>query len=377
MPLGSGWVMLAALLAGSASASEWRVTGDLRSGVFASERVARDGDTRDLVEARARLRVAFAREVASGLGLRARVAGRYGSEQDEMRAYLRGYAPTRTGAELGDTTLDELHLEYAPDAGRWSLRAGRFQSRFELIGVASKSLDRNDSPNTEVNWTDGVHWRHQAMPGWQAHVVLQNNHRRGSSVVTRAPLDFSASDSRVSVFAGLEASKPAGPWVQRMIGLTWMPDALATDGVANPRRDDYVTLVARTALAWPTGSGEQRWLFGAELGHAPQTPGRAGPLGMDGAKMPGGNAWQLSATLEHLAPGHHLGLVIGRADAGWLLSPDFRNNDELAEIRYQWRINGALSFEARYRWRSELVVPDSAARSRVDRDAYARVTLKF
>jgi len=29
---------------------------------------------------------------------------------------------------------------------------------------------------------------------------------------------------------------------------------------------------------------------------------------------------------------------LGRADPGWLISPDFRNNEILSEVRYEWKI---------------------------------------
>lgn len=364
------------LLSAAATAGDWQASGDLRTGVFASEREARNGATSDVTEARARLRVALARKLAPGWRFRARVAGRYGTEQDGFDAYLRGYAPTATGTELGDTTLDELYLDYAPAGADWSLRVGRFQSKFELIGVAAKSLDRNDSPSTDISWTDGVHWRWRGLPGWQAHVVLQHNHREGPGTTARAPLDFRDGSSRVGLFAGLEATQPLGPLVQRMFAVTWLPDALARDGIALPAREDYLAFTARAAAAWPLGKDGMRWLLGAEVGHAPGTP-RGSVVGTGDPARAGGTAWQVSANLENFAPGHGVGVVYGRAEAGWLLSPDFRNNDALAEIRWQWKIDANLSAEARYRWREELAVPAVAAQARVDRDVYARITWKF
>jgi hypothetical protein len=75
-------------------------------------------------------------------------------------------------------------------------------------------------------------------------------------------------------------------------------------------------------------------------------------------------------------PKHHIGVVYGRADAGWLLSPDFRPNDRLAEIAYQWQFLPKTSMEARVRERRELEHP-AGTRERVDRDLYVRVTHKF
>jgi hypothetical protein len=372
------WMSAAAclLLLPTSVNAEWRGGGDMRGGYFASEREARTGLRSDDAGARVRLRL-FTEHVASPeWRFRARIAGRYGTDQHSMRVWLRGYTPTATGTRLGDTTLDEFHLTWAPSGADWTLRFGRFQSKFELMGVAGKSLDRNDSPNVDVSWTDGLHLQHRVGRGWRAHLILQHNHRRGTTTVARPPLDFRDPDSRISVFAGLEAIEPSGPIVQRMIGLAWWPAALAHDGIAPPARQDMVAVTARGAVAWPAGEGDRRWLFGAEAGHAPNTP-RGALVGTGEAAPAGGNAWQVSANLEHLKPGRHVGIVYGRADAGWLISPDFRNNDSLAEIRYQWQLRPGLSLEARYRWREELDIPSAAARARVDRDVYLRLSTRF
>jgi hypothetical protein len=356
--------------------AEWRRGGDLRAGYFSSEREARNGEHSDDDATRLRLRLFVERDAGPAWKFRMRVAGRYGTDQESASAFVRGHAPTRSGTRLGDTTLDEFHLTHAPPGADWTLRLGRFQSKFELMGVAAKSLDRNDSTNIDVTWTDGMHLQYRVNPDWRAHLVLQHNHRRGSSSTTRAPLDFSDSGSRVSMFAGLEAIGSSGPVVQRMLGLSWWPSALARDGVAASQRSDFVALTARGALAWPAGEGDRRWLLAAEAGHAPTTP-RGRVVGTGSAAPAGGNAWQVSANLEHLRPGHHVGVVYGRVDAGWLISPDLRNNDELAEVRYQWQLRAGLSMEARYRWRQELDVPATAEGPRVDRDVYLRVSARF
>jgi hypothetical protein len=359
----------------TAAADGWEFGSDLRAGVFVNQRDTRSGDRDEVSEARARIRAALSREIAPGWRFRGRVAGRFGTEQEATRVFLQGHSPTPTGTRLGDVTLDELYLDYAPDAA-WSLRIGRFQTKFELMGVAAKSLDRNDSPSTDVSWTDGLHWRYRFDPGWQAHLVLQHNPARGSGTTARRPLDFADSGSRLALFSGLESTRALGPIVQRMIGVTWLPDALARDGVSAPAREDYLAITARLAAAWPIGADGRRWLLAAEAGHAPHTP-RATVVGAGDGGHAGGNAWQASVNLENIRPGHHVGLVHGRADAGWLLSPDFRNNDRLVELRYQWRIRPNLSMEARIRRREEIDLPASAGQARVDRDLYLRLTTRF
>src|SRR3546814_8144755 len=104
--------------ASPADPAGWTFSGDVRGGYFASERTARDGAESDAEAFNARLRLAIERSLGERWTVRTRVAGRFSSEQDGTDAYLRAYAPTRTGAAFGDVTLDEAYLGYqAPDNG--------------------------------------------------------------------------------------------------------------------------------------------------------------------------------------------------------------------------------------------------------------------
>jgi cation diffusion facilitator CzcD-associated flavoprotein CzcO len=116
--------------------------------------------------------------------------------------------------------------------------------------------------------------------------------------------------------------------------------------------------------------------IGGELGYAPNTPlesvfnpGRSGDAD--------GLAGQMSFNLFDFQPGHNITFVYGRAGAGWLLSPDFRNNDTLMEIRYQWRINKTWSMETRIRRREEIDLPPGTPDARIDDDFYLRFSGKF
>ena len=52
-----------------------------------------------------------------------------------------------------------------------------------------------------------------------------------------------------------------------------------------------------------------------------------------------------------------IGINYGRVGAGWLISPQFRQNEELLELRYQWRRSNGLALDFRIRARLELVQP--------------------
>jgi len=62
--------------------------------------------------------------------------------------------------------------------------------------------------------------------------------------------------------------------------------------------------------------------------------------------------------------------------AAWLLSPQYRPNESLFEIRYQWWPRRWPLLEARVRWRQDLERLTDRSRKRAF-DFYLRVTWEF
>jgi hypothetical protein len=90
-----------------------------------------------------------------------------------------------------------------------------------------------------------------------------------------------------------------------------------------------------------------------------------------------GLAWNLVASATDFAPGHSIGVNYGRTGAGWLLSPQYRPNEELIEIRYMWRPERFPQFEPRIRRRQELDQLVDTARKRTQYDFFVRLTWRF
>ena len=88
-------------------------------------------------------------------------------------------------------------------------------------------------------------------------------------------------------------------------------------------------------------------------------------------------AWNVAASLMDFARGHDVGLNYGEIGAGWLLSPDFSDNEEQVELRYRWLARDDLLLEIRVRGRTDLVQRISAERRRDRRDLFARLTWSF
>jgi len=374
--LAFAWVLACLSLQARAEATGWQFGSDLRSGVFASERDQRDLGSSSEVSARARLRVSVEREVTPQWRSRARLAGSFDTAGNDLAFRIDPYRATGTGTRSGEVHVDEFFAGWQAADTRHRLRVGRFQTAFNLPVVPGKSLDRNDSSNVGIGWTDGLHWQSRLGNSWEGHAIAQFNHRRGTGNTARAPLSFRDNSSRVGTYLGLRSTDHFGPLTLRMLSLNWIPNALATDGPDNPQRDDYLTVAAKAAATWPMNERGMRVVLAGEFGRALNRP-RRDTVRIPGEGRAGGNAWQLSANLFDIAPGHHLGAVYGRAEAGWLTSNDFRNNDALLEVRYQRRFTPALSMELRFRQRDELERRIDAARPQRDRDVYARFTWRM
>ena len=98
---------------------------------------------------------------------------------------------------------------------------------------------------------------------------------------------------------------------------------------------------------------------------------------LEGAGDVEGLAWNLTASLMDFKTSHSIGLNYGRTDPGWLLSPQYRENEELFEIRYQWRKTQLLAIDVRGRWRKELDPLIGAANRREEFDLFVRFTRGF
>ncbi|MEK6550956.1 MAG: hypothetical protein AABZ50_04875 [Pseudomonadota bacterium] len=374
--LAAGTVMFGA---GAANAQmETQVIGDVRGGGYVTRTDNRNGTETKVDDVRIRLRPGLEARFSEQWQGTVRFAGHYSDGMPEKRF---SFHSTNESRPFGQSTFDMLNIRYSPSKSS-SITVGRMQTKFELDGVAKKSLDRNDSPNVDIDFTNGVHAAYAFDSGWKAHLIVQHNPNLVKSQlslapnVLRGPLDFADSQTRLSTFVALENKTKSGPFVQRALDVTYMPDALLVTGSSSGGREDYVTVVGRTALAWPMGTGKERFLLGLEVGYAPNTH-RASAVSLAGSGEVKGYAWQTSLNLMEFAPGHSVGLVWGEAQAGWLISPDFRENERLLEVRHQYVFTKQLSMESRIRQRLELEQLTTAVRKRDDRDLYVRLTYKF
>ena len=350
--------------------------GDLRLGyLFAGDDIEDVvfGET-DILRARWRIRSIWG--ITDRLRGALRVAGICSSENCDPDFILQPELPASASIKDGQITIDTLFLQWFR-SDRFDIAVGRIETKFVARGgVFAKSLDRNDSNNLRVNWTDGLHSTFKAKNGWESHMVLQYNSKDGPSTVRRDPLDFSDSRSRVSYFYGLENLETNRLLVQRAIDITYLPSSLLSNGQLDSRLEDYLAIVARAASRWPVRSEGWRIRTSTEVGYASNTPTKTA-AGIIGAGDAHGLAWNITVSVMDFVPNHNIGINFGKTEAGWLLSPQYADNERLFEVRYMWQPTDYLTLDVRGRWRDELRQRIIEEPDRDRFDFYARLTWSF
>lgn len=346
---------------------------DIRVGYFQSEIDERDPTSRseDFIGSRWRFRAEA--DISSYLRTVGRIAGICSDEECSPNLVLEDSIPTTNGMAHGDVTLDEAYIHWFRH-GRFDLALGRMQTKFVARGgVFAKSLDRNDSHNINVNWTDGLHATFRGKSGWVPNLILQHNSPEGATNIRRGPLDFDDSGARVTYFFGAENLRRTRLFLQRGLDISYLPKSLLKDGSLTGRREDYTGIVVRTANRWPERNEGIRLRTAVELGYAPntQTNTAAGLVGDGDAD---GLAWNVVLSVMDIKPNHSVGINYGQVGAGWLLSPQFRQNESLVEIRYQWRKSSQLAVDFRVRHRKELEQQALTDRKREETDYFVRFT---
>lgn len=355
--------------------------GDIRGAYNWTDSDFRDGDSDrdDDFTVRARLESQYS--VTENFRVTGRVAVRCSTQSCDPNVDLRG-DEDEGSIENGTAVLDELYVHWFRTE-RFNVALGRLQTRFVTRGgVFAKSLDRNNSNNTNITYTDGLHATINPGYGlgWVLNYIGEYNDEDGATTTRQEPLSFDKSNSKISHFLALENNKRWGYVIQRGLDITYLPNALQVDGDENGKIEDYWGVVARSAARFPLGDGVQRLQVAGEFGYAPETPTEAA-FGLatqgDGTEETDGVAWNVSASVMDLLPGHSVGLLYGRTEAGWLLSPQYGANERQIEMRYSWRPDPDIMIDARLRRRKDLDRLAGAAQRADEWQFYVRGTVRY
>jgi hypothetical protein len=352
------------------------VDGDLRLGfIFAGEDIQSIVSS-DSGHLRSRWRLRSGWGISDRFRAVGRVSGICSTNECDPEFILQPDIPTPVGISDGQITIDSLFFQWFRTE-KFNVAVGRMETKFVARGgVYAKSLDRNDSNNLRINWTDGIHATYKAKNGWNSNMILQYNSSDGPSNIRRSPLDFSDSGSRVSTFVGFENVQPKRRLVQRALDITYMPSSLKKNGIDNGSAVDYWAVVTRAAARWPVRSEGWRLRFSSEVGYAPETPTKLAS-GIVGSGDAGGLAWNVTASIMEFLPNHSIGVNYAETEAGWLISPQYADNERLWEIRYMWRPMERLTLDVRGRWRNDLALRIVEEPDRDRFDFYARFTWSF
>jgi len=354
----------------------WRRAGDLRFGYAREEIDDRDGNAGTTSDWRARVRYGGSDNVTDWLKFNARLAVACTSKECDPELSVDPSETEVSTVDQGTITFDQFYL-HAFRLKRFDVAIGRLQTKFVArAGVFAKSLDRNNSNAVNINWTDGIHGAYHLENESIIHFVAEYNDKTGASNVRRGPLDFSSSNARTGYFVAWESLKRWGPFTQRGIDLTYLPSSLLTDGDSSGPVDDYVGIVGRAAMSRPFGDKGRRWNVTGEFGYAPETQTKAA-ANLEGDGDVDGLAFAVTASVMDVWPSHSFGINYARTEPGWLLSPQYRDNEKLVEFRYLWRKSENLVIDARVRWREELEQEVNQVQKLDEFDFFARLTLGF
>lgn len=377
------WLLITALFLPVSSALFAQETGDrfswhgqIRSGYYFNTDKSVTGISSTDHEWRTRLRLGFQYQVSSDLMFRTRAAGRYSTIQDRFRFTLDDHTAGATGLRLGETTIDEFNVTWTPTERLW-VRGGRFQLSFPLRGVAQKGLNRYDAPNTAVAFTDGLWLRLQFHDNWEIHLVSEYNSPSGASSAVRSPLRFDDSGSRISWWSMLRHRHTDGFWSQRELSVNLLPNTFEKD----ESLQNYIVITSRLGINVPADISFADLSVGLEFGYVPKIP-PAADLGFSDQDTIGDDAfaWQSAINFTNMdifGLQNNTAFLYGQIDPGWLTSPSFIPNSRAIEFRHQIVFTSVMSFEFRYRFRSQLKIPDSVSQGREIHDIYARITYRF
>lgn len=365
---------LAAAVSSGAVAQSVDFSGDLRFGYIFADRDERNGTNIDSDELRLRARAGLQWNASEVYSFKVRYAGLVNNEDnvDGLRLY-RGTG-SQGSLQPGQSTLDELHVRAR--YGNWTHTVGRFQTNARLVGVIGRTFSRINSGGFNVSWTDGIRSVYSDDNGWNYTVIVERNDKeQGASAERRAPLGFDKSSSRATYYFAIDSRDTDGLWAQRSLDVTYIPSALYSNGFTSTATENYLGITGRVAMQKSLQDG-MKLVGGVQVAYAPETP-RNAVMGLPGTGDADSLSWTFSGNLMDIAPGHSVGVMYGKNEAGWLLSSDLRANSEIAEVRYAWRPMSGHLFEARVRHREDLVKPIVALRERSEVDGFLRYTISL
>jgi hypothetical protein len=350
------------------------LTGDIRTGYFGIIGENRDGSGADFHEIRNRSRIGIRYAPHQRVAFQARYAFRVKSRDFELKPGVHTTDPGNSGLRMGEGAFDEAYLQYA-FSDRFSTRIGRFQASYAFGGVISNAIIRNDSPNTDVQWTDGALFAFVPATSWNVDLVVQWHHKNAPSNTYRSPLDMDNSDTPFTFFTHIRKSLKDNIIRYTALDVVYSPDALVK--TRDGDRGDYAAAAMKTQLGWDLPSS-RTLLWGGEVAYSFNRPDETVVrMGTNDGKKAGGLGFQTNLSIQNLLEGHNLGFIAAILEPSLLTSADYWNNILLFEVRHTYRFTERLSAETRIRYRGDHKKLSGVDQKRWQLFPYARLTYRF
>ena len=351
-----------------------RFIGDIRTGYFGFIGEQRNGDRLSQHELRNRARIGLEFQLTEKLVLHTRYAARISSLDFHFDPGINTTAQGNDGLLMGEGAFD-VFFASVQFTGRLSAKAGRFQTSFTLDGIIKNSILRQDSPNTDIGWTDGIHISAKPSAGWTTDVIAQGHFKNAPTNVFRYPLSPSASDIPFTLFMNIKKDLNTGPLSSLALNITYSPDAL----IMSPegRRGGYLAASIMPQFQKQFTSG-RRLLFGSEIAYSFIRTERSviGFTESPGANS-GGFGFQSIVNVMEVFKNQHIAAMVTILQPALLSSSAFWNNLLLFELRHSVRFSRKLTTDLRLRYRADLDTLNPEFNRRWQLYPFARMSYRF
>jgi hypothetical protein len=351
-----------------------QITGDVRSGYIGFIGRERNGARLSQHEFRNRTRIGLDVRLTNQLSFHSRYAVRVSSLDFHLYPGLNTTSTGNNGLKMGEGAFDQFYASV--QMSDWlRLKAGRFQTSFTLDGIIKNSILRQDSPNTDIGWTDGLQLTATTLSGWKTDLIMQSHLLNRPSNVFRYPLEPDHTHIPFTFFSSIKKGFKAGALSSLSLNVTYSPDMLLINSEGH--RKSYIAASIKPQFKKLFNSGRQL-LWGTEIAYSFNRPERT-VFGFDESpnSSSGGFGFQTVLSVIDLFKNQHVGLMAAALEPSLLTSSAFWNNLMLFEIRYSTTWSSNVSTDIRLRYRSDLEKPGGDLNKRRQVYPFARITYKL
>jgi len=227
----------------NSSGGRIHLSGDIRFGYFVRETNTRADNHESDHDFRLRTRMGIEWRVHKNIHFAARYSGRFTSDDFSLDPGLSTTSQNNQGLRLGEMAFDKAYFSIQNDSKNLIVKAGRFQTNYTLPGVINKTLIRVDSPNTDIQWTDGLFLSGLFKQKWQAGLIAQMHLFRAPSNSFRPPLDLNGNGLFVTLFGSIKRNLDHVFFNWSQFNITYTPNGLLN---SSGERKSYIATSAQT-----------------------------------------------------------------------------------------------------------------------------------